>query len=164
MCLSVCMSPVSNELTSVKVGDHVRVKPTVTTPKYKWGSVARDSIGFVTGETTPTHMTADDSCLYICLFICLSICLFIYFPKTHTRLMALCPGLPGWAGTRKVNQSGFLAEARDSEWQWHQLGHNYMQVCTSLQIHNHARTPPLNFFTGWMPFLLPNQQHQSTEG
>jgi len=21
---------------------------------------------------------------------------------THTRLMALCPGLPGWAGTRKV--------------------------------------------------------------
>ena len=22
--------------------------------------------------------------------------------NTHTRLMALCPGLPGWAGTRKV--------------------------------------------------------------
>jgi len=22
--------------------------------------------------------------------------------RTHTRLMALCPGLPGWAGTRKV--------------------------------------------------------------
>jgi len=22
----------------------------------------------------------------------------------------------------------------------------------------------LSFFTGWMPFLLPNQQHQSTEG
>jgi len=21
---------------------------------------------------------------------------------TYTRLMALCPGLPGWAGTRKV--------------------------------------------------------------
>jgi len=21
---------------------------------------------------------------------------------THTRLTALCPGLPGWAGTRKV--------------------------------------------------------------
>jgi len=26
---------------------------------------------------------------------------------THTRLTALCPGLPGRAGTRKVNQSGF---------------------------------------------------------
>jgi len=24
--------------------------------------------------------------------------------------------------------------------------------------------PPLGFFTGWMPFLLPNQQHQRTEG
>ena len=21
---------------------------------------------------------------------------------THTRLMAICPGLPGWAGTKKV--------------------------------------------------------------
>ena len=53
-------------------------------------------------------------------------------------------------------------EARDSEWQWHQLGH--MQVCTSLQTDNHASTPPLSFFTGRMPFLPPNQQHQSTEG
>ena len=52
--------------------------------------------------------------------------------------------------------------ARDSEWQWHQLGH--MQVCTSLQTDNHANTPLLKFFTGRMPFLPPNQQHQSTEG
>ena len=28
-----------------------------------------------------------------------------------------------------------------------------MQVCTSLQAENHASTPPLNFFTGQMPFL-----------
>jgi len=28
---------------------------------------------------------------------------------------------------------------------------------------NHASTPPL-VFTGWMPFLPPNQQHQSTDG
>ena len=45
-----------------------------------------------------------------------------------------------------------FTEARDSEWQWHQLGH--MQVCISLQTDNHASTP----------FLPPNQQHQSTEG
>ena len=32
--------------------------------------------------------------------------------------------------------------ARDSEWQWHQLGH--MQVCTLLQTENHASTPPLS--------------------
>jgi len=55
-----------------------------------------------------------------------------------------------------------FTEARDSEWQWHQLGH--MQVCTSLQADNHASTPPLGFFTGRMPFLPPNQQRQSTEG
>jgi len=55
-----------------------------------------------------------------------------------------------------------FTEERDSEWQWHQLGH--MQVCTSLQADNHTSTPPLSFFTGRMPFLPPNQQRQSTEG
>jgi len=55
-----------------------------------------------------------------------------------------------------------FTEARDSEWQWHQLGH--MQACTSLQTDNHASTSPLSFFTGRMPFLPPNQQRQSTEG
>jgi len=54
-----------------------------------------------------------------------------------------------------------FTEARDSEWQWHQL--DRMQVCTSLQTDNHASTPPL-FFTGRMPFLPPNQERQSTEG
>ena len=49
---------------------------------------------------------------------------------THTRLTALFPGLPGWAGTRKVKTNLDFTEARDSERQWHQLGH--MQVCTSL--------------------------------
>ena len=37
-----------------------------------------------------------------------------------------------------------FTEARDSEWQWHQLGR--MQVCTSLQTDNHARTPPLSSY------------------
>jgi len=54
-----------------------------------------------------------------------------------------------------------FTQARDSEWQWHQLGH--MQVCNSLQTDNHASTPLLTFFTGRMPFLPPNQQRQSTE-
>ena len=31
---------------------------------------------------------------------------------THTRLTALFPGLPRWAGTRKVNQSGFYWSKR----------------------------------------------------
>jgi len=55
-----------------------------------------------------------------------------------------------------------FTEARDSEWQWHQLG--YTQVCTQLQTDNHTSTPPLSSFTGRMPFLPPNQQRQSTEG
>jgi len=32
----------------------------------------------------------------------------------------------------------------------------HMQICTSPQTDNHAITPPLSF-TGWMPFLPPNQ-------
>ena len=60
----------------------------------------------------------------------------------------------------KTNQD--FTEARDSEWQWHQLGS--MQVCTSLQTDNHASTPPLSFFTGRVLFLPHNQQRQSTEG
>ena len=36
-----------------------------------------------------------------------------------------------------------FTEARDSEWQWHPLGH--MQVCTSLQTDNYDCTPPLTF-------------------
>ena len=54
-----------------------------------------------------------------------------------------------------------FTEAWDSEWQWHQLGR--MQVCTLLQTDDHASTSPLSFFTDQMPFLPPNQQHQSTE-
>ena len=66
-----------------------------------------------------------------------------------------------WYQKGKTNLD--FTEARDSEWQWHQLG--YMQVCISLQTDNLASTPPLkSFFTGQMPFLLPNQQRQSTEG
>jgi len=55
-----------------------------------------------------------------------------------------------------------FTEARDCEWQWHQLG--CMQVCTLLQTDNHASNPSLSFITGRMPFLPPNQQCQSTEG
>jgi len=55
-----------------------------------------------------------------------------------------------------------FTEARDSEWQLHQLGH--MQVCNLFQTDDHASIPPLQFFTGRMPYLLHNQQRQSIEG
>ena len=46
-----------------------------------------------------------------------------------------------------------FTEARDSEWQWHQLGG--MQVCTSLQTDNHASTPPLSFLQAGFPSCRP---------
>ena len=62
----------------------------------------------------------------------------------HTRT---CPLNGPLSGTTQVSQyqkgktNLDFTEARDSEWQWHQLGH--MQVCTSLQTDNHTSTPPL---------------------
>jgi len=46
-----------------------------------------------------------------------------------------------------------FTEARDSEWQWHQLVH--MQICTSLQTDNHACTPPLSFLQAGCPSCRP---------
>jgi len=46
-----------------------------------------------------------------------------------------------------------FCEARDSEWQWHQLG--YMQVCTSLQTDNHASTPLLSLLQAGCPSCHP---------
>jgi len=87
----------------------------------------------------------------------------ILHTHTHTH-----PFNSPFSGTTRVSryQKGKtnldFTEASDREWQWHQLGH--MKVCNSLKTHKHASTPSLAFFTGWMPFLPPNQQHQSTEG
>jgi len=47
-------------------------------------------------------------------------------------------------------------------WQWHQV--DRMQIiCTLLNTDNHIITHH-SFFAGQMPFLVPNQQHQSIEG
>jgi len=67
-----------------------------------------------------------------------------YTHTPHTRLTALCPGLPGWAGTNLD-----FTEAR----QWHQLGH--MQVCTSLQADNHASNPLLVLSQAGCPSCRP---------
>jgi len=46
-----------------------------------------------------------------------------------------------------------FTEARDSEWQRHQLGR--MQVCTALQTDSHASTPPLCFLQAGCPSCRP---------
>ena len=45
---------------------------------------------------------------------------------------------------QKDNTNLDFTAARDSEWQWYQLGH--MQICTLLQTDNHASNPPLSFY------------------
>ena len=54
---------------------------------------------------------------------------------------------------QKCNTNLDFTEARDSEWQWHQLG--YVQVCTSLHTDNHANTPPLSFLQAGCPSCCP---------
>jgi len=56
-----------------------------------------------------------------------------------------------WYQKGKTNLN--FNEARDSEWQWHQLGH--MQVCISLQTDNHGSTPPLCFLQAGFPSCHP---------
>jgi len=74
--------------------------------------------------------------------------------RTHTHTFN---GL--FSGTTQVSQyqkgktNVVFSEARDSEWQWHQLGH--MQVCTLLQTDNHTSTPPLCFLQARCPSCHP---------
>jgi len=46
-----------------------------------------------------------------------------------------------------------FTEARDSEWQWHLLGH--MQDYTTLQSDKHASTQPLSFLQAGCPSCCP---------
>ena len=76
--------------------------------------------------------------------------------------MALCPGLPGWAGTRKVKPIWILLKQETvsgSGISW--------TICKSASHSRQITTPAPHrsvFFMGRMPFLPPNQQHLSTEG
>jgi len=91
-------------------------------------------------------------------------CLLYTHASTRARARAFNSPLSGTTRVSRYQKGKTnldFTEARDSDWQWHQLGH--MQVCNSLQTNNHASTPPLSFFTGRMPFLLHNQQCQSNE-
>ena len=62
-----------------------------------------------------------------------------------------------WYQKGKTNLD--FTEARDSEWQWHQLGH--MQVCISLQTDNHASTQPLTFLQAGCPSCRPTNNDLS---
>ena len=74
---------------------------------------------------------------------------------THNRFTALLDFVKDYLGEpapERENQSGFTG-AKDSEWQWHQLGHK--QICTLTQTHNHASIPPLSFLQVRCPSYGP---------
>ena len=85
----------------------------------------------------------------------------LHTQHTHTRLTALCPGLPRWAGTREVKPIWILLEQETVSgsgisWAICKSTHRSRQITTP--------SPHHSVFTGRMPFLPPNQQRQSTEG
>ena len=68
-----------------------------------------------------------------------------------------------WVSRHKqVKPLWILKKQEMMGWQWYQLDHMQI-ICTSLQTDNHASTSSL-IFTGWVLFLMPNQQCQSTDG
>ena len=76
------------------------------------------------------------------------------YTHTHTHTFSgLFSGSTWVSRYQKGKTSLDFTEARDSEWQWHQLGH--MQVCTSLQTDNHTSTPPLSFLQAGCPSCRP---------
>ena len=80
---------------------------------------------------------------------------------THIRLTALFPGLPWWAGTRKVKPVWILLKQETVS------GSGISRaVCKSALRSRQITTPAPHhsFFTDRMPFLPPNQQRQSTKG
>jgi len=90
------------------------------------------------------------------------------FKNNGSSVLELCPKLTHththpfngpFSGTTRVGryQKGKtnldFTEARDSEWQWHQLG--YVQVCTSLQTDNHVPHPTTQFLQAGCPSCRP---------
>ena len=66
---------------------------------------------------------------------------------TYTRFMALCSGLPVWAGTRKVKPIWILLKQETVS------GSGIS--CTSPQADYHASTPPFSFLQAGCSFCCP---------
>jgi len=82
---------------------------------------------------------------------------------THTyRFNGPLSGITRVSRYQKGKTNLDFPEARDSEWQWHQLSH--MQVCTSLQTDNHASTPSLSFLQAGCPSCRPTNSVKALKG
>jgi len=86
-----------------------------------------------------------------------------YLSYTHAHTFnGPFPGLPGWAGTRKVKPVWILLKQETVSgsgisWATYKFASRSRQITMPASHHS-------KFSTGWMPFLPPNQQRQSTEG
>ena len=88
--------------------------------------------------------------------ISMLLCLHYLLSYTHRHTHPFNGPLSGTTRVsryQKGNTNLDFTEARDSEWQWHQLGR--MQVCTSLHTDNHANTSPLSFLQAGCPSCRP---------
>jgi len=81
---------------------------------------------------------------------------------THTPVNGPFSGTTQVSRYQKGKTNLDFIEARDSEWQWHQLGH--MQVCTLLQTDNHASNPPLSFLHAGCPSCRPTNSVKALKG
>jgi len=90
-------------------------------------------------------------------------CVSMSYGNTHTHpFNGPFSGITQVSRYQKGKTNLDFTEARDSEWQWHQLGH--MQVCTVLQTDNHASTPPLSFLQAGCPSCRPANSVKALKG
>ena len=94
----------------------------------------------------------------IYVILSLIICVMLHthtHTHTHNRLMALSPGLPGWASTRKLKPMWILLKQETVSG----VGISWA-ICKSAPCSRQITTPAPHHsvFTGRMPFLPPNQQ------
>jgi len=118
-----------------------------------WPSTILCSRLELSADRSPSFLT---KCCYVCQTLRN---LLVFFALFSTSEFILCyithtlTSIPFNSRYQKGKTNLDFTEARDSEWQWHQLGH--VQVCTLLQTDNHASTPPLSFlqagFSSWRP-------------
>ena len=81
--------------------------------------------------------------------------------QQNNKHPALCPGLPRWAGSRKVKPIWILLKQETESGSAISCA-----ICKSAPRSRQTTTPAPHHsvFTGRMPFLQPNQQRRSTEG
>jgi len=108
-----------------------------------------------------SHSSDNIHSIYTSQYSTLTMVKYQPLTSTHTHLLYSLWTLSGttrvsWYRKGKTNLD--LLKQKNSEWQWHQLGH--MQTCTSPQTDNHTSTPPLSFY---MPDALPTTEPTATK-